>query len=153
MSNEPIIVVYGTPTEGVSRPVSFAEGDVFIVATDDLMNAPEDVAASYREFVETRGTTLTDLVLVQVLLYDLTMEAADIEDAAIWAQHFGFDRDPNVYVVVSKADLRGKASFRMIPGVQLVDKGSVLRFDSTGHQPKHNLWTELLPAVPWLLEG
>lgn len=65
MSNEPIIVVYGTPTEGVSRPVSFAEGDVFIVATDDLMNAPEDVAASYREFVETRGTTLTDLVLVQ----------------------------------------------------------------------------------------
>ena len=65
MSNEPIIVVYGTPAEGVSRPVSFAEGDVFIVATDDLMNAPEDVAASYREFVETRGTTLTDLVLVQ----------------------------------------------------------------------------------------
>ena len=99
------------------------------------------------------GVTLDhpDLVLVQVLLYDLTMEAADIEDAAIWAQHFGFDRDPNVYVVVSKADLRGEASLRMIPGVQLVDKRSVLRFDSTGHPPRHNLWTELLPAVPWLL--
>jgi hypothetical protein len=101
------------------------------------------------------GVTLDhpDVVLVQVLLYDLTMEAPDLEDATIWAQHFGFDKDPNVYVVVSKTDLRSDASFKMIPGVQLVDKNSLLRFDSTGHRPKHNLWSELLPAVPWLLEG
>ena len=101
------------------------------------------------------GVTLDhpDVVLVQVLLYDLAMEAPDLEDAAIWAQHFGFDRDPDVFVVVPKGDLRGKASFALIPGVQLVDKEGVMRFDATGHRPKHNLWTELLPSVPWLIES
>lgn len=31
------------------------------------MNAPKDVAAAYREFVETRGTTLSDLRLGDVI--------------------------------------------------------------------------------------
>jgi hypothetical protein len=101
------------------------------------------------------GITLThpNLVLVQVILYDLTMEAPDLEDAQIWAEHFGFDRDPNVQVVVPKSDLRSKASWKMIPGVQLVDKESIVRYDSTGHRPRHNLWTELLPAVPRYVNG
>jgi len=101
------------------------------------------------------GVTLQhpDLVLVQVLLYDLTLEAPDLEDARIWAEHFGFDRDPNVYVVVAKGDLRSDASWKMIPGVQLVDTDSVVRYDATGHRPRHNLWTQLLPAVPGLIDG
>ena len=33
----------------------------------------------------------------------------------------------------------------MVPGFQLVDRRFVLRWDATGHSPRHNLYTELLP--------
>ena len=45
----------------------------------------------------------------------------------------------------------GDATYRMIPGFQLVDRDFVLRSDSTGHRPTHNLYTELLPMVGELL--
>ncbi len=57
-----------------------------------------------------------------------------------------------VYVVFSERDLRGDASYNMIPGFQLIDRDSILRKDSTGHQPRHNLWKELLPEVRRLLD-
>lgn len=95
------------------------------------------------------GVTLShdDLVMVQIILYDLTMEAPDLEDARIWAEHFGLDRNPNVYVAFSERDLRGRASSDMIPGFFLVDKGSVVRYDATGHRPRHNLFTQVLPQI------
>jgi hypothetical protein len=40
----------------------------------------------------------------------------------------------------------------MIPGFQLIDADFVLRFDASGHHPKHDLWRELLPAVPSLID-
>ncbi len=67
MSKEPIIVVHGNAAQGESRFVDLSGHDVFVASVDDLMNAPEDVAAAYREFVETRGTTLSDLRLGDVI--------------------------------------------------------------------------------------
>ena len=116
---------------------------------------PQADLQSFEEYLTEWGGGLTldrgDIVLVQVLLYDLFMEAPDAEDARVWAEHFGFDENPNVYVVFSQRDLRGRASFRMIPGFQLLDRDSVLRADSTGHRPRHNLYTQLLPMVSELL--
>ena len=101
------------------------------------------------------GVTLDhpDIVLVQILLYDFQLDTTEVTEAQAWASHFGFDRNPNVHVLVPKDDLRGKASFKSIPGVYLLDRQLVVRKDSTGHKPRHNLWRELLPAVPALLRS
>lgn len=112
---------------------------------------PQRGLQSIEQYLPRYGNGITlghrDVVLVQILLYDLTMEAPDLEDARIWAEHFGFDRNPNVYVVFSEKDLRGRASFDMIPGFYLVGKDSVVRYDATGHRPRHDLFSQLLPEV------
>ena len=88
-----------------------------------------------------------DLVHVQLILYDLTNQRPEVEDAALWARHFGFDRDPNVVVLVPKADPRSKKTFRTIPGFWLVDReGRVVR-DSTGHRPRHDPYRNALPQL------
>ena len=100
------------------------------------------------------GVELDDerLVLLQLLLYDYGMEAPDVEDARHWDEHFEVSRRGG-RVVVPARDLRGPATYDLIPGFQLVDARGVLRFDSSGHRPRHNLWTELLPALPGVLDG
>ena len=92
-----------------------------------------------------------DLKVIHLLLYDFNMRQPSVNDAKAWAEHFGLDRQDNIIVAVSKSDLRGKASFAMIPGFQLVDRDFVLRQDATGHRPRHNLFSELLPMIPNLL--
>lgn len=115
---------------------------------------PQDGLQSLEDYLDRFGGISLghpDVVLVQVILYDLSEQQVDFEEVQIWAEHFGFDRDPDVYVVFSERDLRGRESLRMIPGVYLVDRDSVVRYDATGHKPRHNLFTELLPAVPQLV--
>ena len=101
----------------------------------------------------TGGVSLDDeqVVFVQILLYDMSMGAPTATDVRDWARHFGFDRSRNQVVLAGKRSLLGKASYNLIPGFQLIDKNSVIRSDSTGHQPRHNLFTELLPMVSALL--
>ena len=96
------------------------------------------------------GVRLDDprVVLVQLLLYDMPARAAPtLEAARRWAEHFEMRGDPQRIVLVGNASLVGPASYAMVPGFQLVDKDFVLRYDSTGHAPRHNLFTELLPAL------
>jgi hypothetical protein len=101
-----------------------------------------------------RGVSLSDdrIVYVQLLLYSMTMEAPTPEDARKWAQHFRADRAKNHIVLAGTKEFIGQASYDMIPGFQLVDRNFVLRVDATGHRPQHNLFTQLLPAIPRLLE-
>ena len=47
--------------------------------------------------------------------------------------------------------LHNQASYAMVPGFQLVDRTFVLRWDATGHNPRHSLYRELLPAIPEIL--
>ncbi len=102
----------------------------------------------------TGGLSLSDnrIMFIQILLYDLGMKSPTPEHSKNWAEHFGMDRGNNEIVLVSTDDLRGKASFNMIPGFQLVDKDFILRVDSTGHRPRHNLYTQLLPTIPKLID-
>ena len=57
----------------------------------------------------------------------------------------------NTVVLVGEDYLIGPASYRMIPGFQLIDRDFVLRYDATGHRPRHDIWRELMPALPSLL--
>ena len=93
-----------------------------------------------------------DVVFVQLLLYDLNLEAPTPADARKWAKHFQLHRKHNHFVAVPPADLRGKASFGMIPGFQLIGRDFVLRSDSTGHRPKDGLYRDLIPMIPRLLK-
>ena len=94
-----------------------------------------------------------DVVLVQVLLYDMRMGAPSAKDAAAWAKHFGLKMSRNEIVAVSPYDLRSKIAYNLIPGFQLIDRNFVLRSDSSGHHPKNNLYTHLFPLVPKLVNS
>ena len=101
----------------------------------------------------TGGLSLHDdgIVLVELLLYDLTMGHPTVKDAKGWADHFGMKSKNNHFVVIPAADMRNRASYDLIPGYQLIDKNFELRSDSTGHHPKDDLWRTLLPMVPKVL--
>ncbi|MFQ5960639.1 MAG: peroxiredoxin family protein [Candidatus Methylomirabilales bacterium] len=102
----------------------------------------------------TNGLSLDDdrIVLVQLLLYSMSMGAPSPDDARRWAEHFRMDRSKNFVVLAGTEGLLGPASYNMIPGFQLVDRNFILRADSTGHHPRHDLWRYLLPMVPQLLQ-
>jgi hypothetical protein len=100
------------------------------------------------------GASLSDdrLVLVHLLLYEPGRQGPpDVEAARLWAEHFGLVESDNMIVLVAEDYLIGPASYRMIPGFQLIDRDFVLRYDATGHPPRHDLWRELMPAIPSFL--
>ncbi len=88
-----------------------------------------------------------DIVFVQLLLYNEYMGKPTPNDARKWAKHFELNKNDNHIVAVSNIDLRGDDSFKLIPGFQLIDKNFVLRIDSTGHNPKHDLYKQLIPMT------
>jgi hypothetical protein len=98
------------------------------------------------------GTTVDhpDLIVVHLLLYNMRMRAPSSQEARAWAAHFGIDR-PNHLVLHGDERFIGQASYDLIPGFQLVDREMVLRADSTGHHPRHDLYTFLLPMLGRLL--
>jgi hypothetical protein len=107
----------------------------------------EELVARFAPGVS-RGDPRLEFQVVQ--LYDYSMEAPDLEDAREWRRHFG-ESVPHARITVPAHDLRGPDAYALIPGFQLVDRDQVLRWDSTGHAPRHNLWEQLLPALPKLL--
>jgi hypothetical protein len=100
-----------------------------------------------------KGLRLSDggITVVQLILYDLKMGKPTARDAREWADHFEFKSENNRYVTVPTNDMRSQNSYALIPGFQLIDKNFILRSDSTGHNPKNNLYSELLPLVPQVL--
>ena len=94
---------------------------------------------------------LRQLVL-SLELWRFGAQAPTAEDVHAWAEHFGMDRAKNRIVLAGTADLLGTASYNLIPGFQLIDKDFIVRSDSTGENPSRNLYQELLPMIPKLLE-
>ena len=87
---------------------------------------------------------------VVAVVYNDKLQSPTEQDLYDWRKHFSLDRHDNVSIV-SSPQLASAATFKMIPGVMLLDQNQVVLFDSTGHHPTHNLYTELLPAVRELL--
>ncbi len=93
------------------------------------------------------------LNFVQLIVYNTNLEAPTAPELEKWRAHFQFNTHPNTHVVTGGEALRNRDSFFRTPGFLLLDKNLVIRFDALGHQPRHNLYTELLPAVPALLSS
>lgn len=95
-----------------------------------------------------------DLVIVQLLLFDLAMGTPTPADAAAWTAHFGLAERKNVVVLVGDDRLRqAKGTYELVPGFFLVDQGGMLLLDATGHQPKDDLAFAVLPTALELLGG
>jgi hypothetical protein len=92
------------------------------------------------------------LVVIQILFYDNDLAAPTAADARRWAEHFRMDRSQDRVVLAAEPYLLGPATHAMIPGFQLLDRDLVLRYDSTGHHPRHDLYRDLLPAIRTLLD-
>lgn len=119
------------------------------VESDGGLPAIDDLVPQYAPGVKLESD---DLVFVQILLFDMQMGAPTAEDARAWAAHFHRDAAKRQYVLAGGEGLHNQASFAMVPGFQLVDRRFVLRWDATGHTPRHDLYRELLPALPKILE-
>jgi hypothetical protein len=99
------------------------------------------------------GLALDDprFTVVHLLLYDMALRAPSVADARAWAEHFGIDQLKNHLVLVGGERLVCPASYAMVPGFQLLDRDLVLRRDATGHQPRHDLYRDLLPELARML--
>ena len=102
----------------------------------------------YQRYTGGRDLHSNEINFVQIVVYNLNLKAPREFELAGWRKHFRLDDKPNAYVVTGGEALANRASYRMIPGFILLDKHTVVRFDSTGHHPRHKLYTQLLPAVP-----
>jgi hypothetical protein len=92
-----------------------------------------------------------DIHFVQIIVYNTELLPPSASDLAAWRAHFKLEH-PNTFIVGGGELLANKASFRMIPGFLLLDRDLIVKFDATGHSPRHNLYTELLPAVSALIK-
>jgi len=119
------------------------------VGSDGGLPAIDELIPEYA-----RGVTFPndDIVFVQLLLFNMQMEPPTAEDARAWAAHFHRDAAKHQYVLAGGPALHTQASYVLVPGFQIIDRQFVLRWDATGHAPRHNLYRELLPALPSLLK-
>ena len=114
---------------------------------------PQPGIPSIDELLTQQGVSPSDsrLVKVQLILYSPSLNAPSLEQAQAWSRHFGFGQRPNEVILIGDARFINDASYNMIPGFQLIDKSYVLRSDSSGHNPKNDLYRELLPMVKKIL--
>ncbi|MEM9366439.1 MAG: hypothetical protein AAGD07_10620 [Planctomycetota bacterium] len=88
-----------------------------------------------------------NVAFVQLLLYGKSMRHPTQQEVTGWARHFGMDRNRNLVVLRGDPSMVNRASYDRIPGFHLIDRDFVLRYDSCGHQPQHDLYYQLLPAL------
>lgn len=88
-----------------------------------------------------------EVLLVQLLLYGKGMGAPTREETQGWAEHFRIHDSDHQFVLRGDPSMVNRTTYNMIPGFHLIDRDFILRSDSCGHQPKANLYTELLPKL------
>ncbi len=77
-----------------------------------------------------------DLVLVQLIFYDMSAAAAPtVADARAWAEHFGLDRRPNTVVLVGDERYVSPETYSIIPGYYVVDRELQVVGDLTSATP------------------
>ncbi len=115
--------------------------------------SPQSGLSSIDSLLTAQGISPNDsrIVRVQMLLYGPGMQAPTAQEAKSWAKHFGFGQRPNEVLLIADSRYQNSASYNMIPGFQLIDKTFVLRSDSSGHSPKNDLYSHLLPTIKKIL--
>ena len=136
---------------------AYAGGDVVgEFKTKDSHGVQPNLGSIERLFKRfARGTRWEDerIVYIQLLLYGSNTEAPTFIQAREWRAHFSpaWKQKPPV-IMVGTPEMIGPNTYAMIPGFHLVDQNLILRYDSTGHSRKHDLYRELLPAIPAMLK-
>ncbi|PCJ97280.1 MAG: hypothetical protein COA45_10090 [Zetaproteobacteria bacterium] len=88
---------------------------------------------------------------LKIIIYGADGAAGSRDDAELWAEHFKLNESANVIVAVPSKDMRSDESQSLIRGFQLLDRNMILRVDSSGIMPKHNLQMTLAPLIPKLI--
>lgn len=88
---------------------------------------------------------------IYVLIYNQDGSQPSLDSADEWSGHFNLDLSKGVIVAVPKKSMQNKRTDSVICGYQLIDKNRMLRVDSAGPEPKHNLKMTLVPLLPKLL--
>ncbi len=115
---------------------------------------PQSDLRSFEEYAQTYAGVKLDnpkIVFVQLILYNMNLQAPSLAEAQAWSKHFQMSTSRNRYVLAGEQNMVGNASYNMIPGFQLIDQNFVLRSDSTGHNPTNDLYRHLLPTLKSLL--
>lgn len=115
--------------------------------------SPQGGTASLETYLAEAGISPGDnrVVHVQLLLYGPNMGVPTLAEAREWARHFDFGRRNNEVILVGDKRYINQFRYVMIPGLQLIDKNYVLVCDATGHNPRSNLFSELIPLAGKLL--
>jgi len=116
---------------------------------------PQQNLPPIKELARTYGNFDLDdprILKVQMLLFNMNLKMPTEDDAKRWSDHFGVTGSAGHLVLAGNGKLVDKESFRRIPGFWLVDEGFVVQADSTGHDPQHDLYEELLPMLGRMLE-
>ena len=93
-----------------------------------------------------------NIIELKIIVYGAAGSQATVNDAQNWANHFALGAaGSNIIVAVTEKDFRSKRSDSVVGGFQLLDRNLLLRVDSAGPKPKHNLSMTLLPLVPKLI--
>lgn len=107
---------------------------------------PQPGLKSFEEYFKSYsgGIELNDkrIKFVQIIFYDMQVKPPTKDDVALWRKHFKMNS-----VYGAKKEFIDNYSFAMIPGFFLIDKNFKLIADSTGHNPKVNLYTFLIPET------
>ncbi len=141
----------------MSSPVSQAQAGAAVVGAYGGTKEIDKYSESFSQVVRknaVNGFSLpNDNVLeINVIVYGQDGSQATLNDADSWAKHFDLDLDRGIIVAVPKKDLRGKDVQEILTGYQLVDRHMMLRVDSAGTEPKHNLKMTLVPLLTKLAQ-
>ncbi len=109
------------------------------------------IEKSFPKYAEGGSLANPQIVFVQLILFNMDMDAPSLQEIREWAKHFKLAHKPNTYVLAGTPEMACRDSYDMIPGFLMIDKDFILRADATGPDPKHNLWRELLPSIPLAL--
>ncbi len=115
---------------------------------------PQGGVSSIDSYLQASGVAPGDprLVRVQLILYGPGLGVPTLAEAQAWAKHFDFGRGSNEVIMLGDQRYINQSSYNMIPGFQLIDKNFTLVCDATGHNPRSNLYTELIPSVKRFLK-
>lgn len=84
---------------------------------------------------------------VQVLMVNREGALPSVDEGRDWERHFQLAAGNHQLVLIGDEALFRAGWWQGAPGAQLIDQDFILRIDSTGAQPQHNLLFRLFPAV------
>lgn len=144
----------------ISSPISQAQSGAAVIGAYHGSTTSQDIDKYSLPFSDVLKKSINagfslpnnSIIELKVLVYGASGAQATVNDAQNWANHFALGTaGSNVIVAVTKKDFRSKRSDSLIGGFQLLDRNLLLRVDSSGPKPKHNLSMTLLPLVPKLI--